>query len=35
VLLNPPPIALSDRELEVISYAVSRQDTVDAEGSRP
>jgi pantoate--beta-alanine ligase len=35
VLLNPPPIALSDRELEVISYAVSRQDTVGAEGSRP
>jgi pantoate--beta-alanine ligase len=35
VLLNPPPIALSGRELEVISYALSRQDTVGAEGSRP
>ena len=35
VLLTPPPIALSDRELEVVSYAVDRQVTAGAEGSRP
>ena len=35
VLLAPPPIALSDRELEVVSYAVPRQVTAGAEGSRP
>ena len=35
VLLTPPPKALSDRDLEVVSYAVSRQVTAGAEGSRP
>jgi pantoate--beta-alanine ligase len=35
VLLTPPPIALSDRKLEVVSYAVGRQETGSAEGSRP
>ena len=35
VLLTPPPKALSDRDLEVVSYAVGRQVTAGAEGSRP
>ena len=35
VLLTPPPIALSDRDLEVVSYAVGRLVTAGAEGSRP
>ena len=35
VLLTPLPTALSDRDLEVVSYAVGRQVTAGAEGSRP
>jgi pantoate--beta-alanine ligase len=35
VLLIPPPTALSDRELEVVSYAVDRQITAGAQRSRP
>ena len=35
VLLTPPPKALSDRDLEVVSYAVGRQVRPGAEGSRP
>ena len=35
VLLTPPPTALSDRDLEVVSYAVGRPVTAGAEGSRP
>jgi pantoate--beta-alanine ligase len=35
VLLTPPPTALSDRDLEVVSYAVARQVRPGAEGSRP
>jgi pantoate--beta-alanine ligase len=34
VLLTPPPIALSDRDLEMASYAVGRQVTGGAQGSR-
>ncbi|PVE22979.1 pantoate--beta-alanine ligase [Microvirga sp. KLBC 81] len=32
VLLTPPPTALSDHELELVSHAINRQDTVAAEG---
>jgi pantoate--beta-alanine ligase len=35
VLLTPPPTALSDRDLEVVSYAVDRQATAGPQGSRP
>jgi pantoate--beta-alanine ligase len=35
VLLAPPPTALSDRELEVVSYAVDRQATAGTQGSPP
>jgi len=33
VLLTPPPTVLSDRDLEVVSYAVDRQATAGAQGS--
>ena len=35
VILTPPPTALSDRELELVSYAVGRQVNAGAEVSRP
>jgi pantoate--beta-alanine ligase len=33
VLLTPPPTALSDRELKMVSYAVDRQAATGAQGS--
>ncbi|MFC1459189.1 pantoate--beta-alanine ligase [Microvirga arabica] len=35
VLLTPPPTVLSDRDLEVVSYAVDRQAATGAQGSPP
>jgi pantoate--beta-alanine ligase len=35
VLLTPPPTALSDRDLAVVSYAVDRRATAGAQGSPP
>jgi pantoate--beta-alanine ligase len=35
VLLTPPPTALSDRDLEVVSYAVDRQATAGTQGFPP
>jgi pantoate--beta-alanine ligase len=35
VLVTPPPTALSDRDLEVVSYAVDRQATAGTQGSPP
>ncbi|WP_084731107.1 pantoate--beta-alanine ligase [Microvirga vignae] len=34
VLLTPPPAALSDHELELVSHAINRQATAGAEGPR-
>ena len=35
VLLIPPPKALSDHELELVSHAIGRRRTAGGEGSRP
>jgi pantoate--beta-alanine ligase len=35
VLLTPPPTALADHELELVSHVIGRQASTDAKGSRP
>jgi pantoate--beta-alanine ligase len=35
VLLIPPPTALADHELELVSHVIGRQASASAEGSRP
>ena len=35
VLLAPPPTALSDRELELVSHAIGRQATAGGQRTRP
>ncbi len=35
VLLTPPPTALSDRELELVSHAIGRQATASGQRARP